>query len=255
MARAARARRPHGGGRPQGRRLLGRHEAPPRPRAGARPPALDPLPRRADHRPRPPEPQRAVGRGRAAGRGGRRDRLPHHAVPRGGRRARRPRGDHRPRPHRRRGNADATQGRDRRSTGRGRPRRPGRARRAMAAVLGRFGEPAAPRPRASRCASPVAPSDLAEVVRALDAEGIASPTCSCTHRRSTTSSWPRPAARSRARRGGRRPGAREPRRDPASQVGLPAASRGRSAGRCASRPSSSRRSPSRCCCWPSTSAG
>ena len=37
--RAARARRAHRGGRPQGRRLLGRHEAPARPRAGARAPA------------------------------------------------------------------------------------------------------------------------------------------------------------------------------------------------------------------------
>ena len=36
--RAARARRPDRGGRPQGRRLLGRHEAPPRPRARARAP-------------------------------------------------------------------------------------------------------------------------------------------------------------------------------------------------------------------------
>ena len=63
--RAARARRPDRGGRPQGRRLLGRHEAPPRPRAGARAPPVDPLPRRADHRPGPAEPQRAVGRGRS----------------------------------------------------------------------------------------------------------------------------------------------------------------------------------------------
>ena len=38
------------GGRPQGRRLLGRDEAPARPRARARPPAADPLPRRADDR-------------------------------------------------------------------------------------------------------------------------------------------------------------------------------------------------------------
>ena len=36
--RAARARRPHRRGRPQGRRLLGRHEAPARPRARARAP-------------------------------------------------------------------------------------------------------------------------------------------------------------------------------------------------------------------------
>ena len=37
--RAPRSRRADGGGRPQGRRLLGRDEAPPRPRARARPPA------------------------------------------------------------------------------------------------------------------------------------------------------------------------------------------------------------------------
>ncbi len=86
--------------------VLGRDEAPPRPRAGARPPPADPLPRRADDRPRPAEPQRALGRGRAAREGRGRDRLPDHPVPRGGRRARRPRRDHRPRPHRRRGNAD-----------------------------------------------------------------------------------------------------------------------------------------------------
>ncbi len=48
--RAARARRAHGGGGPQGRRLLGRHEAAARPRARARPPAACPLPRRADDR-------------------------------------------------------------------------------------------------------------------------------------------------------------------------------------------------------------
>ncbi len=38
--------------RPQGAHVLGRHEAPPRPRARPRPPPAHPLPRRADHRPR-----------------------------------------------------------------------------------------------------------------------------------------------------------------------------------------------------------
>ena len=47
--------------------------------------------------PGPVEPRRPVGRGRAARARGRRDRLPHHAVPRGGGRARRPGRDHRPR--------------------------------------------------------------------------------------------------------------------------------------------------------------
>ena len=95
--RAARARRPDRGGRPQGERLLGRDEAPARPGARARAPAADPLPRRADDRPRHPEPHGAVGRGAPAREGRGRDRLPHHAVPRGGRRPRRPRRDHRPR--------------------------------------------------------------------------------------------------------------------------------------------------------------
>ena len=46
-----------------------------------------------------------VGGGAPAQRRARHDHLPHHAVPRGGRRARRPRRHHRPRPHRRRGHA------------------------------------------------------------------------------------------------------------------------------------------------------
>ena len=50
-------------GRPQGRRLLRRDEAPARPGARARPRAAHPVPRRADHRPRRPEPHRALGRG------------------------------------------------------------------------------------------------------------------------------------------------------------------------------------------------
>ena len=62
--RAARARRARRGRRPAGRRLLGRHEAPARPGAGADPRPAHPVPRRADHRPRHAEPRRPLGRGR-----------------------------------------------------------------------------------------------------------------------------------------------------------------------------------------------
>ena len=47
--------------RPPDQDLLGRHEAPPRPRRGADPRPRHPLPRRADHRARPREPGRGVG--------------------------------------------------------------------------------------------------------------------------------------------------------------------------------------------------
>ena len=113
------ARRADGRGRPEGADVLGRHEAATRPRAGARAPAPDPLPRRADDRPRPAEPQRALDRGRAAGEDGGRHRLPDDAVPRGGGRARRPRRDHRPRPDRRRRDAGRAEGRDRQADRRG----------------------------------------------------------------------------------------------------------------------------------------
>ena len=103
--RADRARRARRGRRSQGRRLLGRHAATARPRAGARPPPAHPLPRRADDRTRPAEPQLALGGGRAARLVGGHDRLPHHPVPRGGRSPRRSGRDHRPRHDRRRGHA------------------------------------------------------------------------------------------------------------------------------------------------------
>ena len=70
--------------------------------ATPRGPARGPVPRRADHRPRPPRAHRAVGRPRDARRRGRHD-PPDHPVPRGGRpagrrhRRRRPRPRHRPR--------------------------------------------------------------------------------------------------------------------------------------------------------------
>ena len=92
------------------------------------------VPRRADDGPRPAEPLGAVGGGRPTVARGRRHGLPHDAVPRGGRRARRPRRDHRPRPHRRRGHARAAEGGNRAADGRGRAREPGRARPAARAA-------------------------------------------------------------------------------------------------------------------------
>ena len=105
--RAARARRAAGRGRPPHQGLLGRHEAPARPRLGARAPARRAVPRRADDGPGPGEPADRVGRGPAHQRAGH-DRLPHHAVPRGGRPALRPAGDHRRRQDRPRGHAAAS---------------------------------------------------------------------------------------------------------------------------------------------------
>ena len=48
-------------GRPAGEDVLGRHAPPPRPGGDARRPARGAVPRRADHRPRPARPHRAVG--------------------------------------------------------------------------------------------------------------------------------------------------------------------------------------------------
>ena len=59
--RAARAARPHRRRRPPGQDLLRRHAPPARPRRQPRRLARGAVPRRADHRPRPPQPQRPVG--------------------------------------------------------------------------------------------------------------------------------------------------------------------------------------------------
>ena len=80
---------------------------------------------------------------------------------------------------------------------------------ALAAVLGRFGEPTRRRPAAVAVRLAAASEDLADVVRALDAEGLRVATSSCTPPRSTTCSSPRRAARSRARRRSEEP-AQEP---------------------------------------------
>ena len=127
--RADRAGGPVRGGRSQGQRLLGRHAPPAGPcaGAGARPP--DPVPGRAHHGPGPPEPHGVVGGGRAPVVRRRRDGVPDHPVPGGGRPAGRPRGDHRRRQDRGRGHAGGAQGRDRRAVGRGHTRRPAPVRR------------------------------------------------------------------------------------------------------------------------------
>ena len=93
--RAARRLRPHRRRRQARARLLGRHAAAARHRGRHRRHARPALPRRADDRPRPAEPQPGVGhRARPRVRGG--DRAADDAVPRRGRPARRAAGDHRP---------------------------------------------------------------------------------------------------------------------------------------------------------------
>src|SRR3954454_22387699 len=107
---AARARGARGRGRPPHQGLLGRYEAPARPRLGARARARGAVPRRADHGAGPGEPPHRVGRGPPHQRA-RHDGVPHHAVPRGGRRAVRAARDHRRRPDRAPGHAGRAKGR------------------------------------------------------------------------------------------------------------------------------------------------
>ena len=82
------------------RRLLRRHAPPARPRPQLRRDPRGPLPRRADHGARHPQPPRAVGRHPHARRR-RHHGVPDDAVPRGGRPARRPHRGARRRPGRR----------------------------------------------------------------------------------------------------------------------------------------------------------
>ena len=87
-AGAPRLLRPLRRRRPPRPHVLGRDAPPPRPRRRAGCPAAGALPRRADDRPRHPQPHRALGRDRGARLGGD-DGAAHHAVPRRGRPARR----------------------------------------------------------------------------------------------------------------------------------------------------------------------
>ena len=113
-----------------------------------------------------------MGRGPPAGRR-RRDGVPDDAVPRGGRRAGRPRRHHRPRQDRGRGHAGRAEGGDRPPERRSDPRRPGRPRAPCRAFCTASARRPPPRPTASPRSCPRASSDLAEIVRTLDAEGLA----------------------------------------------------------------------------------
>ncbi len=153
---------------PPHRHLLGRHAAPARPRRRAGPQPRGALPRRADHRPRPGEPGPRCGRRSAASTSElEHDDLPHHAVPRGGRRARRPGRHHQRRPARRRGHARRAQAqhRQRRDRRAGRRRPPTPAKRARRRRVrrrggrghgrrGRSSRPPTARRRSARSPSP-----------------------------------------------------------------------------------------------------
>ena len=97
--RAAGAGRADRGRRPPDQDLLGRNEAPARPRERAGAFARGAVPRRADHRPRPRFASDCLGRGPPR-QGIRHDRVPDDAVPRGGRQPLQSAGDHRRRPDR-----------------------------------------------------------------------------------------------------------------------------------------------------------
>ena len=115
--------------------ILGRNAAPPRHRREPRAHPGDPVPRRADDRPRPARP----GHGVAGGAGDRRsghDRAPHDPIPRRGRPARGSRLGHGPRSGRRRRHPRRTQ-----TPARRRPRRRGPRRRDAALPGGRRDRP------------------------------------------------------------------------------------------------------------------
>ena len=118
--RAARAARPGRRRRPAREDVLGRHAPPARPRRDARGRSAGPVPRRADHRPRPAQPQRAVGRA-ARPRPRRHHDAADDAVPRGGRPPRRRHRRARPRPRRRGRLPGRAQGPHRRRARRRRP--------------------------------------------------------------------------------------------------------------------------------------
>ena len=199
---------------------------------------------------------RAVGGGRAARRRRRRDGLPHHAVPRGGRRARRPRRDHRPRPHRRRGHAGGAQGaRSARRPSRSIPADPAQRApiAARAGALRRAGRGVA-RARRGAAATTARRPRRASCARSTP-RACASPSLEM-HAADARRRLPRrrPAARSRAprrarseRRGGRGR-ERDAARDRHDRAALGAAHAAPARAR------SSRRSSSRCSCWRSTPA-
>ena len=167
------------------RRRLDLARQPGRPAAGA-------VPRRADHRARPAQPHRAVGRRPRSGRR-RGDGAAHHAVPGGGRPAGRRHRRHRPRPgdrhrHPRRAQGDAPARTSRGPAARGRTSGP-----VVPRWSARSPAPADGRPDRSRSAV----GDrglLPAVVRRWTTSGCASPSWRCAGRASTRCSWRSPAA-------------------------------------------------------------
>ena len=158
-----------------------------------------PLPRRAHHRARPPEPQRPVGGHREPGRRGD-HRAAHHPVPRGGR----PPGQHpgraRPRPRHRRGHARPSS----RPTSGPPSSRSGWHASTTPAGRPSCSAPSGPTPRRSTARWSRSPSTTGRG-RPWPASGRSTRTASspppspCASPASTTCSWPSPAAGPRTR--------------------------------------------------------
>ena len=194
-----------------------------------------------------------VGGGRPPRARGRRDRDADHAVPRGGRRARRSRGHHRPGPDRRRGHARRAEGRGRPPEPRGHP---GRRRRLR---------PPRDRARALRRAAATRRDGAVAVRLERGADELVAGGARARRRERRDRALPAALAVARRRLPGQdratssrsRTRPPSPRRCPLEPCS-PRSARwrgGRSPRRCASPPCSSRRSCSRCACWRSTSAG
>ena len=174
-----------------GRHLLRRHAPPARSRDDARGRPADHLPRRADDRPRPPQPPHDVGDHPRARRRRRHD-LPDDAVPRRGRPPRRPDRRARPRQADRRGHRGRAQAA---GPGRAHPpavRRPGRARRGRPRARRRRPRRRGPGPHgAERRQRRVAAGRVRAPRRRVRRP---SPTSRSTRPTSTTSSSPSPGA-------------------------------------------------------------
>ena len=178
-------------GGPPGQELLRRHAAPARPRRRAGRRAAGAVPRRADHRARPAQPARHVGRHRRPG-ARRHDAAAHHAVPGGGRPARRPDRGHRPRPGDRRGHRRRAQGPGRRRAARGHLSDRGsgrrRARRCWPGSAAATPQVDRRRAPAHRCRSTAARRCWSRRSASWTPPASRSRTSGCAGRRSTTSS-------------------------------------------------------------------
>src|SRR5690606_30528581 len=167
--RADRLARPHRRRLPLGAAALGRPEATPRRRARARARTRGAVPRRALHRSRPAEPRQPLGARLDAARPARHHRLPHHALPRGGRPLRRAGDGDGQRPGHRRRHRSRPQGRPggRRHHARARRRdaAAGRALRRRAGRGGERGAAGAAHPRVRRAVGLGAAADAAARAR------------------------------------------------------------------------------------------